>query len=325
MNIVCATDNRFIQHCCVMLASVLTNNRNVIIYLLSEGLTKENQQIIREEIESKSGIFYYIIVDSFIISKFPMPNTGILKHISPATYYRLLMPDLLPKDIHKVIYLDCDIIVRKSIEDLWNTDITDFAIGSVRQVYEEILNAERLGYPVKYGYFNAGVLLINLDFWRTNKIQPKLINYLINNYQNVIYHDQDALNANLYDQARILPCKWNMLSFFFQRAALKTVGVFHGEIIEDYVEYKRMLINDRKDPAVIHYVSYPKPWQHYCWHPFAYEYFHYARKTVMFKNIQEPNKFLQPIYAYYVYVNYAIKDLLRPLYRKIIGQTRNYV
>jgi lipopolysaccharide biosynthesis glycosyltransferase len=178
MNIICSTDDNFVQHCTVMLTSVLLNNENVVIWLLSEGLTEENKKILKEEVESKGGIFNYIKVNSDIIAKLPMPKNDSLSHISPATYYRLLISEILPIEVHKAIYLDCDIIVKESMFELWDIDISNFAVGAVHQLYNEIVDAERLGYPINYGYFNAGVLLINIDYWREHQISKKLIDYL---------------------------------------------------------------------------------------------------------------------------------------------------
>jgi len=260
---------------------------------------------------------HYITVDSSIIAKFPMPNGKLLKHISAATYYRLLIPELLPSTVQKVIYLDCDIIVRKSLHELWDTDISNFALGAVHQIVDEIIHAQRLSYPLKFGYFNAGVLLINVDYWRKHNIQNKLISYLINNYKTIIYHDQDALNAILFDKTLLLPCKWNMLNFFFMKAVFKAVGKINNQIITEYAEYKNMLIKDRVDPAVIHYVSKPKPWQQYCIHPYAKVYFQYARATYNFKEIHEPNKIINYLYFIAHCVFTALLDLLRPIYRKL--------
>lgn len=290
MNIVCSTDDNFVQHCTVMLTSVLLNNENVVVWLLSEGLTEENKKILKEEVESKGGIFNYIKVNSDIISRLPMPKKDSLSHISPATYYRLLISEILPIEVHKAIYLDCDIIVKESMFELWNIDISNFAVGAVHQLYNEIVDAERLGYPVKYGYFNAGVLLINLDYWREHQISKKLIDYLTINYENILMHDQDALNAILHDQSYILPCKWNMLHFFFTPYSRSVKGINNGDILTHYNDYKIQLKKNRKHPIVIHYVSKPKPWQKGCIHPLIWEYYFFANKTLRFSNIEIPPK-----------------------------------
>ena len=214
MVIVCATDNNFVQHCCIMLVSLLKNNNNVVIYILQEDLDEKNINIISSEVKNQNGIVHFCNIDRLVIDNLPMPKKVNLSHISRATYYRLLMPDLLPSDLEKVIYLDCDIIVNQSIYDLWNTDISNVAIAAVPQIgsgYE----AERLGYPLGYGYFNAGVTIVNLKYWREHRIALKLINYLSDNCNTIIYHDQDALNAILYDQCFHLLPKWNLTSMYY--------------------------------------------------------------------------------------------------------------
>ena len=74
MNIICSTDNNFVQHCSIMLTSVLTHNSNVSIWILSEGLTENNLEILKNEVESKGGLINYVQVDSEIISKLPTPK-----------------------------------------------------------------------------------------------------------------------------------------------------------------------------------------------------------------------------------------------------------
>lgn len=289
MNIICSTDDNFVQHCSVMLTSVLINNLGVSVWILTEGLTEANKAILKEEVESRGGIFNFVKVDSTIISKLPMPKHQSLSHISPATYYRLLVSEILPDYVEKAIYLDCDIIVTRSLEELWNTDISNYAVGAVHQMWQEIEDASRLNYPVEFGYFNAGVLLINLNYWREHSISTKLVNYLTTHFSKIKMHDQDALNAVLYNKAFTLPCKWNMLHYFFFPDSKSIIGTFNGEVISNYSEYKKQIKLNRKDPVVIHYVSKPKPWQDKCIHPFVKEYFNYAKKTKFFNNLNEPN------------------------------------
>ena len=318
MNIICSTDDNFVQHCSIMLTSILVNNVGVVVWLLSEGLIENNLKTIKEEVESKGGVFNYVEVDSTIISKLPMPNNDSLTHISPATYYRLLMSKLLPIKVHKAIYLDCDIIVRGSLMGLWNTDISNFAIGAVHQMWKEAEDANRLGYPVEYGYFNAGVLLVNLDYWREHDTSAKLVDYLISNYEKILMHDQDALNAILHDKAYTLPCKWNMLHFFFFPDSRNIKGAFEGRLITDYSDYKEQLKQNRNNPIVIHYVSKPKPWQDGCLHPFVKEYFNYAKKTKAFCLLNEPNWIIT---NFKIIINQSIitvKWLLRPFYHSFI-------
>lgn len=282
MNIVCATDDNFAQHCAVTIVSILKNKseQDIAIYLLTEGISNENEKILQELASKNGGILHIILVDAKALEGCPMPQLKNLEHISIATYYRLLIPKLLPVHIEKVIYLDCDIVVRHSLDKLWHYPIYDYAIGAVYQISARTsADAKRLKYPASFGYFNAGVLLINLDYWRKNQISEKLFEFLNNEKETIIFHDQDALNGVLYDRCLPLPIKWNMLTIFFMKRTLALNDIDGGLVINNYNEYKKQILLDINDPSVIHFVSKPKPWDAMCDHPYRREYFKYLNYT----------------------------------------------
>lgn len=294
MNIVCATDDNFVQHCSIMLVSLLSNNSNVIIYILTEGLKPENRKIIEEEVVAKGGVVYFCTVDSAIIEKFPMPKGHGLMHISRATYYRLLMVDLLPSNLEKVIYLDCDIIINGSLDSLWNINLDKYAIAASKQIgYGH--EALRLGYPIEYGYFNAGVNMVNLNYWRQNNVQSQMINYIRENYKKIVYHDQDTLNAVLFNRCyHILP-QWNMTSFVYSLFLKSRGDRIDCTVVNHYEIEKENVKKFKHSPIVLHYVSKPKPWQNGCVHPIYHLYYDYATKTINFSNIKKQNHFRRKI------------------------------
>lgn len=313
MTIVCATDDNFVQHCSIMLVSLLINNKDVEIFVLTEGLKQENQAIITEEVERYNGKVHFCIVNPLIVEKFPMPTFSGLSHISRATYYRLLIADLLPKYVHKAIYLDCDIIVNHSIEELWNTDITEYAIAASKQIgygYE----AERLGYPIEYGYFNAGMNVINLDYFRENNVSQQLIDYIAQNYNLIKFHDQDALNGVLYDKTLHVMPQWNMTSIAYVYQMDKLGDRKDGKLINNYDEEKINIKKYLKNPYILHYVSKPKPWQKKCVHPLYDMYYTYAKKTIHYQHIQ-PQKFLARFPA--IFKQY-IRERLSVIKQKIV-------
>ena len=281
MNIVCATDNNFVQHCAVMLISVLKNNPDCVnVYLLTEGLSINNELTLKQLVTTNGGEIQFILVNSEVLKDCPMPNLSDLDHISIATYYRLLISKLLPEHIKKAIYVDCDIVVRHSLNELWNYSMQGFAIGAVYQIASWNIDAiNRLGYPVCFGYFNAGVLLLNLEYWRENNISEKLFEYLSLKKEVIVYHDQDALNGLLHDKCLRLPCKWNMLTSFFRKNILTINDIENYTIINNYKEYKDQILIEKDDPAVIHFVYKPKPWDVGCTHPYKNEYFNYLKHT----------------------------------------------
>lgn len=272
MNIVLASDENFVQHCAVTITSILRNNNNVIFYVLTDGLSDENSHKLSTLTHKLGGILNFINVPKNLLEKLPMPK-GVASHISVATYYRLFLADLLPKDIEKVIYMDCDIVVRRALDELWNTDLSGYAVGAVFQ-YNDWSDREnswhRLNIKRDFGYFNAGVLLINIKYWRDNYIQQSFMTFIENNYASIRSHDQDVLNAVLSQHTLPLSYTWNLLPWLF----------------DDYASwsfpYERLLDNikdDIQNPHVVHFVNTPKPWKCGCTNPYRQEYYVYLALT----------------------------------------------
>lgn len=287
MNIVLSADNGYIDHCLSTISSILENNQNVSLYILTEGFSFGNQKRL-DAIASKYGAQINIINISLdLLSNLPMPKDTRLSHISVATYYRLFITELLPKHVHKVIYLDCDIIVRKSLMHLWETDMSNYCIGAVYQIEtDSIVNATRLGYPIQYGYFNAGVLLINVSKWRELGAVHLFTEYLKDNFDNIVFHDQDVLNAVFYNRCLKLSCKYNMMPIYFTKgiyanAVLKNNGV----AVCSYEDYIITIQEEIKDPTIIHFAAKIKPWDKKCTHPLKSEYYRYAKKCDSFHSL----------------------------------------
>lgn len=288
MNIVCATDDNFVQHCSIMLVSLLCNNREVDIYIMTEGLKAENQKIIEEEVVAKGGRVHFCQVDSTLIDNLPLSKAEGLNHISKATYYRLLIADILPKEIDRVLYLDCDIIVNDSLEELWGIDMTGKAIAASPQIGSGH-DCERLGYPIEDGYFNAGVTMMNLAYCRDNGITEELLTYASVNHDKLRFNDQDVLNGVLHNRSiHILP-QWNMTSACFVYELSKRGDKRNGKVINDYAAAKRNIRERGMNPCIVHYVSKPKPWSDNCVHPLYHLYYEYASKTIHF-NYLKPQK-----------------------------------
>ena len=288
MTIVCATDDNFVQHCCVMLVSLLSNNSDVTIYVLTEGLQPENEQVIKDEVAAKGGIVYFRNVDPAIIDRFPMPAGVELAHISRATYYRLLIADLLPREVEKVLYLDCDIVVNGAIAELWRTPMDNYALAAIPQVGFGN-EAVRLGYPIAYGYFNAGVTLMNLRYFREQDVTRRLMEYIASHYHDIKYHDQDTLNAVLYKETLHLMPQWNMTSNIYAPGYRGLADWQDGHVVNDYSTQKANALRHKRHPIVLHFVSKPKPWNHGCTHPLAMLYYRYARLTTHFSHIRPEN------------------------------------
>lgn len=284
MNIVLATDHNFIVHCATTIMSIVANNDRANIYVLTDYLNHKDVDTLENVVKHNDSSLFIIEVNKDLFKDFPMPSIKTLSHISLATYYRLYVAELLPKSVDKVIYLDCDIVVRKSMMALWETDISGYALAAVYQNVD--WNFERacsLGYSAEFGYFNAGVLLMNLTYWRENNVLNTFIEFIKQKQESILYHDQDVLNGTLFSVTKRLPARWNMLTDMFRKRYLDTNEYnAEGVILHDHQDYKADIIKESKDPYVIHFVSRPKPWANGCKHPWKREYGKY-RKMAGFK------------------------------------------
>lgn len=285
MVIVCSTDDNFVQHCIMMLTSLVIHNRDVRIYILTEKLEEKNINLIEDEMQPYGVDLNFIQVDSNIIKSLPMPETDTLKHISYATYYRLLMGKILPENEKKVIYLDCDIIINGSIQELWETNIDKYALGAVIQIGDNE-DCQRLGISEEKGYFNAGVLLINLDYWRSHKTEERLLEYIARHREKIKFHDQDVLNAVLHNEFLQLPPKWNLSSLHFNPFVYKYIK---KDKTIPYAKKKQLLteIKDlKKNPVIVHYLYVPKPWEKWCFSIHQKLYYDTAALTKHYRHLK---------------------------------------
>lgn len=278
-NIVLAPDNNYVEHACATIASIIHNSEHLdklVFNIIDQELTTENKKYI-----SKLLGKYNVEVTFKPINKRILANVVVNGHISEATYYRILSPSILEKDIKKFLYLDCDIIVRDDITKLFSYDIGDKIIGAIRN-YEFKEHLRNIDLPIDTPYFNAGVLLINKKMWEQFNITNKVINYINDNPGKLILWDQDALNAVLFKDWYELPLKWNvrttMFNFTYELAGAKNEG-----------EFKELLQN----PAIVHFTTNIKPWNYFSKHSYKSEYEKYQRLSgCPSKKIEEIKKII---------------------------------
>lgn len=269
ISIVCACDEKYAKNLGTMIYSVVYNSKQsqkIRFYIIDGGMSKKSKTKLAELL-NVSKINYQFIIPAF---NEEIRLLRIDRHISSAAYYRLFIPTLLSKEISKVIYLDSDIIAMEDIEELWNIDINKYSIGAKKE-YPNIKRNEKLNLPESAPYFNSGVLLINLDIWRKRDFSRKIISYIQGNKVNLHYHDQDGINALLYNDSLEIPTEWNILS---QDVYGKR---FFGE------------------PKLIHFTEASKPWQLLNNHPYKKEYKKYLAMTPWKDDIPPENAIIHKL------------------------------
>ena len=264
MNIVCTIDERYAQHCGVLLCSLFANNRDVQfrVFLINDGLSEGAREKLGRVARRFNQELTYCEIDTRILR-----NAHISAHVSVATYFRILIPKILPEDLDKVLFLDSDIIVRGSVAELYNVAIDRYSHAAIENPLASG-DARRLGLPAGSAYFNAGVLLMNLQTWRDEQVTERLLEYVNANAEKLIAWDQDALNFHLCGRWRKCPPIWNAQEAFFVKFSASELGVSERELREV-----------RSNPRIVHFTGSCKPWNIYLNHPFEEEYFKYLAMT----------------------------------------------
>ena len=262
MNIALCCDDNFVKPALVCLTSIFENNKGEEIhaYILTDGISDESCEKI-----DKLSKAYARPIDIMEIDKHVFDGLRVSERFPVSIYYRFLLPKMLP-DEDKVLYLDCDIIVRHSLHDFYITPLLDKAMTVVvGQSCDDIVITNKL--QLKEKYFNSGVLLMNLAYWREHQITKQLIWWVADNADIAALPDQDALNKVLDGKVVFAPYTYNFQERWTRQSS------------DPYVHYSKWedIRNAGRDPVVVHFCEAEKPWFVECKNPFQQEFIHYAQ------------------------------------------------
>ena len=276
--VACASDRNFITPMAVMLKSLLVNfnnNRKIVIYILTNDPKYFCRNKTLESLKTERVHIKVVYVSDKQFKKMKVSR----RHITLATYYRLLIPTVLPKECRKVIYLDSDLIVNTDIGELWDLDIEQNYILAVQEQGKDalyvsspsgLLMYEELGIDPSSKQFNTGVMLINLHKWREDNISQKVIEFIEQNKEKVRWWDQDGLNAVLAEKWGEIDHRWNLLTQIFSNPSWKDGPIKDKEKYEELINH----------PYIVHFNTPSKPWHRKNKHPYKYLYFRYLNMIV---------------------------------------------
>ncbi|NNH86670.1 glycosyltransferase [Acinetobacter terrae] len=281
LNLVFASDDKYLPYTAVTLASVLKNykgNQPITVYLLLDRkMSNHHYNSFIKLMSLKSFDLNQIVVDA---SKFEGIKTSV--GISIATYYRLLMHKLLPSNVEKVLYLDSDLIIRHSIDILYNVNFNGCYFAGVEDSISLDYN-RKFGVPENGAHINAGVLLVNLAAIRKINFSEIIDDYILKNKYRICLGDQQIICELFFDKIKYVPVKWNVHGSMFVSNWVNTVlGVKNNMIVE---EAKEAI----KDPAIVHYTLKRKPWIS-LEHPKSELWFEYLSLTPYVGKIKKPTR-----------------------------------
>lgn len=268
-----AIDEDYLQHFTVALVSILENNREskISVFVMHDIKELKKAFEIIEFFKCSYNVEVNLLqIESQIFNSYP--NTA---QYPKSIYFRLLIADIIPKNINRLLYLDSDVIITGSLSELLTLDFEDkllFASEELLTINIPRLNG--LGIPIKR-YFNSGVLLINLCVWRLENISSGLMQTAEKYKEDIIFPDQDILNIFLDNQWKELPQTYNTT---------------------DINKVKELI----KPPVLIHFMGGSKPWHYLNLHPFNGMYWKYLKlspyKDYIAKGYQYEKIFRKQIY-----------------------------
>lgn len=249
--VVYATANDF-EYTVVSMTSVLSAANHITFYdfyiLVDDSFEEKDRLLINECFEAHTKRCQIIFKNvGNVFDNAPL-NTDF---IGKPTYYRLLIPRLIPEN--KCIYLDSDTIIRTDLQDLFETDMQENYIAGVKAP-AYIAGGEKEDYcrqallPDIKQYINAGVLLMNLEQMRKNNLEDKFLSLLSFNMWG---QDQDIINSTCYNKILFLPFAYNLMTKYAEWRVAMYEGIFT----------EKELKSAWNNPKIIHYADRIKPWK----------------------------------------------------------------
>ena len=271
--IACAADQKYVMPLAVMIKSVLNNldnQRKISLYIVDGGIDQNDKERLINSWNSDRLIAHWVLVDKSVFTNMPLWG-----RMNINTYYRLLIPDFVPNSFCKAIWLDCDLVVKSSLDKIWDIDIGDYAILASQDIMIPYVSSrygigpyQELGIAWDAKYFNAGVMVVNLDWWRQNDVAGNALAYLRKYQKTVFFWDQEALNAVLIGKWGELDPRWNQIASVSGRSFFKAAHL-------DRMTYQQIV----NDPWIVHFAGTWKPWIYYNHNPLRALYFQYLDTT----------------------------------------------
>lgn len=293
-NIVFCIGKNYFQHLAVSIVSLLQKNDNLNLWIVHDGLENASIAMLSDRIAETNCNMHFVYITSDIFD-------GLVKnhHFTNANYYRLLIPELLPDDIEKVLYLDADLLVLSSLEGIFSINVDNYYVAAVEGARFD--RHEQLGMNSDSHYFNSGVMLINNKLWKRNNVKYKVVDFTNRNPDCINFVDQCGLNAVIDGKWLPLHPKYNQQTAFFEKQV--DCNTFSFSDLEEA----------KHSPSIIHYTGSSKPWHYMNRHPYKDEYWKYLKMT----------SFADYTFPDYTYKNFVKKHtpiFLKNTIKKVVGK-----
>ena len=257
MNIVYACDDKFVGIMGISITSLFEMNKDVleiIVYVIEDLVSNENKDRLQ-----KLALEYNRTIIFIPLKSISSCLVGLCcDRGGESQFSRLFLSKVVPESCDRVLYMDCDTLIRGSLADLYSTDFEGNVICGVLDCISKQHRA-RIHISPEEIYINSGILLIDMFLWRNLNIENKITNIIQKYEGRVPYADQGIVNLALMNKIKLVHPRYNCMSIF---------TVFnYDELLEfrqpSACESSFKIKEARENPTIVHYVTLfclTRPW-----------------------------------------------------------------
>lgn len=291
INICFSTDNNYAPYLGVAIKSVIEHSSkefNYDIFILDSNISKQNKSLILKIAEGYENFSIRFVDVNRHLADIPKSILYTHHHFAVPTYFRFFIP-LIFKNYEKILYLDCDLVVKRDVAELYQLSVDGCLLRASRDIeasrlarHDEkfkdyLLNKLEIDEPSHY--FNAGVSLFNIRQMVKENITEKLINKL-SKIGTPCWVDQCVLNSTCHKQVKYFDLKWNVN----WQIPLNCPDLVNSLRAADYYEFSAAY----NSPYIVHFAGDIKPWKNPKF-PLADNFWQYARQTPFYEIILQQN------------------------------------
>lgn len=279
VHVVYASDDNFAEILGVSLVSLFESSKDVDdirIYILDSGISTLNHRRI-EEVCDKYQRNLPVWIKAHNITE----ELGIKVAVdrgSLSQYARLFISRDLPNDIHRVLYLDCDVIFVQSISKLWNLDMHGKTIAALNDAFSKYYR-KNIDLQPNDIMFNSGVMLIDLNRWKKLKVENRLLHFIEEKHGSIQQGDQGALNAVLSHDCYCFDPVFNSVTIFYDFTYSELLT--YRKPVKGYYSEAEVK-NAVERPVIIHFTTSflsQRPWVNGCEHRYCKQWRYYKEMT----------------------------------------------
>lgn len=276
MNIVYSSSDSYSEICGISIVSLFENNKDIDdihVYIVDNDISEINKNRLLNTAKAYGRTISF--VEKVDLEK--LTNTSIyVGQWNIGTFFRLYLGSILPNDVNRIIYIDCDMIIRHSLKEIYELDLGDCSVGGVDDCRSDLYRKD-IGCEPGTIYINNGFMVVDLQKWRDANFEEKFTKFISDRKGDCTYMDQAPLNGTLVPLKHIyeLPAKYNAQRIFFDFNYKQLMALRKPERHLSEEEYNEAV----NDPVVVHFtptfLTGTRPWQIKDKHKFTPEYRHY--------------------------------------------------